>query len=263
MGCVFFQPFVDAPPYIGTNLTVSGKAILPNSLSWRRPPSIDRLEKLSRPKENSKLSEPTECKTTLKLQKEELLSENMSKGGVRETKNREEGKIEREAVVVTVKEKNLTLNCPEGRSNKAGFPAKNTKQAPRSLGNGINTDVEATKHWKSVELLESDNKQDGGKNTQLRTLDITSDIKYRHKTKGFQKNLVKHTNRFQSVKKRKTARVDHEDSNNPQPRIITIPDVGVPRTILRYTDKRFTQTQSAQLDVGSEAELRKEPEVVN
>ena len=199
----------------------------------------------------------------LKLQKEELLSENMSKDGVRETKNKEEEKIEREAVVVTVKEKNLTLNCPEGRSNEDGFPAQNTKQAPRCLGNGINTDVEATKNWKSVELLESDKKQDEGKNTQLRTLNITSDIKYRHKTKSFPKNLVKHTNRFQSVKKRKTARADHVDSSNPQPRIITIPDVGVPRTILRYTDKRFTQTKAAQLDVGSEAKLRKEPEVVN
>ena len=55
----------------------------------------------------------------------------------------------------------------------------------------------------------------------------------------------------------------HVDNlRTPPTKVLTIPDVGTPRTILRYTDKRYGQARSVAIDMGPETKLREGAEVV-
>ncbi|XP_028398435.1 tubulin glycylase 3C-like [Dendronephthya gigantea] len=299
----FKQPYVDAPPYIGINLAVNGKAIFSPHLSFRRQPSANRIEKLSRPREKYP-AKPNDDTSTTKSAHDATKSEidttncehttqsetitTKTKQNTKENRNddmKEDNKA-KDTTILKLKENNLTLNCDE-KSGKSDSLLNNIKQSRNHV---MNTYLnEQPRRWKSVKLLDSEKSSETGKLTQLRTFNMDPNIKPAGK-KTFQNKFVKTKNKGKAAKKMKKwggehsdngldpvdkniprvnneghvkRKGDHIDNNKiPPARLISIPDVGTPRTILRYTDKRYGQGQTVAIDMGPETMLRKNAETV-
>lgn len=304
---VFSQPFVDAPPYIGINLAVNGKAIFSQNLLFRRQPSANRIERLARPREKY----PPKCNEydTMKPDNDTERAENCTAKCEENTTNaksdtskaeddaekaendanenrthNDESKAKDMTARLKLKENNLTLNYDEKTGVSESLLSNMTKSRNLIL-NTYQNDLQ--RRWKSVQVLDSERISEPGKPAQLRTLSMDpSSIKPKGK-KTFENKFLKTKNQGKA-KKLKISREEHADNNaghvnknsshkrsshvnkdsdhvdnmRSAPRVITIPEVGTPRTILRYTDKRYGRTKTVAIDMGPEKKFRKNAEVV-
>ena len=252
---VFFQPYIDAPPYIGIALTVNGIRIPENGLVLRHQLNGERLQKLSRPKDNrAKTTDQTDCKT--KSQKEPL-SENTAEGCGRNENRDRTNTQHRDVVVVKIKEKSLTLNFSNKKSDQKFFPAQT-----RSLGNSTKNREKFSKRSGSVEEFEVEEKQDGTMRKQLRLVNVNTSIKTAQTKKTYEINRSKSASRLKFKKLGVTRAGQQYVGGKLRPRIIAIPDVGVPRTVLRYTDRRVRRTKKITTGMEPGAKIRQDTEVV-
>ena len=188
--------------------------------------------------------------------------------------------------ILKLKENNLKLNYDE-KTGISESLLSNVRQSHNFFLNAYSNDL--PKRWKSVHVLGTEKKSEIGKTAQLRTFNMDSTgIKPTGK-KTFENKFFKTKNQGKTTKKLRLLREEHADNaghvhkhrshvnkstshvhkgshhvDNARsvPRVITMPDLGTPRTILRYTDKRYGQNKTVAIDMGSEAKLRKKPEVV-
>ena len=297
MPCLF-QPYVDAPPYIGINLTVNGKAIFSPNLAFRRQPSANRIVRLARPRE--KYARPSEVvpiksdddKTQVEndqqVKSEDTKSAtNKAENGTEEAENntkenRAHNDENKTAAILRLKEKNLTLNYDE----KTEALLSNVRQSRNLVLHTYSND--APKRWKSHILLNSEKRLDFGKTGLLQAVSMEANIKQAGKT--FENRLVKTKKKRKTDNKLKLSRAEHanhvhhmdgksshvdkgighvdkgighEDNvRSAAARVITMQEEGTPRTILRYTDKRYGGTKTIAIDMGPETQLRNNTEVV-
>lgn len=297
MSCLF-QPYVDAPPYIGINLTVNGKAILSPNLAFRRQPSANRIVRLARPRE--KYARPNEVvpiksdDDTTQVENDQQVKSEDSKSATNKTENdteeaenntkenRAHNDENKTAAILRLKEKNLTLNYDE----KTESLLSNVRQSRNLVLHTYSND--APKRWKSHILLNSEKRLDLGKTGLLQAVSMEANVKQAGKI--FENRLVKTKKKRKTDNKLKLSRAEHanhvhhmdgksshveksighvdkgighEDNvRSAATRVITMQEEGTPRTILRYTDKRYGGTNTIAIDMGPETQLRNNTEVV-
>ena len=279
---------MDAPPYIGINLTVNGKAIFSPNLSFRRQPSANRIERLARPKEKvPKANEDNTIKSgsdtvmdlmdsgenTTNAESDTSKGENdakMAETNVRESRmTGAEYKVKDNTSILKLKENNLTLNYG-GKKGVSEPLLKNVKQSRSIVLNTYSTNE--TKRWKPVQVLESERKPGLERAAQLKTLSIDANAKTSAKN-TFENRFLKTKNKRKASKKLKLSREQHADNNvahvdksrshvNKCSDHVDTARSAPTRTILRYTDKRFGQAKTVAIDMGPETKLQKNMEVV-
>lgn len=307
MQICLLQPYVDAPPYIGINLTVNGQAMLSPNLSFRRQPSANRIERLSRPREKYP-AKPNEDMSTAESARDTMKSEIDTTNGecsaqveniriktehdTKENRNdnndmKDENKV-KDTIILKLNEHNLTLNYDE-KSRKSDSLLSNEKQSRNHVVMNAYLN-KPPRRWKSVKYLDSDKSSESGKLMQLRTFNMDPNIKPAGK-KTFENKFVKTKKKGKTAKKLKKRseeradnssdsvdknilRVNNEDHVKkngdqlldnvriPPARLISMPEAGNPRTILRYTDKRYGHTKTVAIDMGPETMLPKNAETV-
>lgn len=176
------------------------------------------------------------------------------------------------AAILKLKEKNLTLNYDE-KTGISESLLSNVRQSRNLVLHTYSND--APRRWKSVHVLDSEKRLDAGKPGLLQTVSIEPNVKQAGK-KTFENKFLKTKRKGKNGKKLKLSREehannvdhvdkgsDHDDNVRSAPtRVITIPEEGTPRTILRYTDKRYGRTKTVAIDMGPETKLRNNTEVV-
>ena len=212
-----------------------------------------------------------------KLEKDTKDTTNKAKNDTEEAErntkeNRTHNDENKAAATIKLKEKNLTLNYDE-KTGISESLLSNVKQSRNLVLHTFSND--APRRWKSVHVLDSEKRLDTAKTGPLQTVSMEPNVKQAGK-KTFENKFLKTKKTGKSDKKLKLSREEHannvdhvgkgsdnEDNvRSASTRVITIPEEGTPRTILRYTDKRYGRTKTVAIDMGPETKLRNNTEVV-